>query len=261
MGHAELTLLLVDNYDSYTYNLHQLLLAALGGRGRVLVARNDEYGSWSELVAALPPLDGVVISPGPGRPDAPADFGLCAEAYRSGLPLLGVCLGHQGLAVAFGGRVERAAPMHGRTSAVLHGGDDPLLRGVPSPFAAVRYHSLVVDRPSLPPCLLVTATSDDGAIMGLRHAELPLHGVQFHPESVCTEAGATLLANFVRIADDARATRADAPRPGCALAGSAAASPLSSPAASTASVASSAAPSPPDGAARETDPGGATSAE
>ena len=141
-----------------------------------------------------------MVSPGPGNPANTSDFGLCAQAYSAGFPLLGVCLGHQGLALSFGGRVCRAQePMHGRLSAVTHYGDS-LFEGIPRTFDAVRYHSLIVERDSIPDTLLLTAVSSCGEPMALRHRSLPLHGVQFHPESICTEAGETLLTNFVRLA-------------------------------------------------------------
>ena len=193
--------LLIDNYDSYTYNLHHLITDACDGEVPLTVA-NDAFGSWEELVRALPPFGAVVISPGPGSAERRADFGVCGGALTSGLPVLGVCLGHQGLALAFGGRVRRGAePMHGRVSEVrVVEAEASLFAGLPSCFEAVRYHSLVVDEPSLPPCLRVTARSSDGAVMAIEHRSLPLHGLQFHPESVCTQHGRAMLANFVRLA-------------------------------------------------------------
>lgn len=185
--------LLVDNYDSYTYNLHDLLAVVSGAPPEV--RRNDAL---VELDWSDPPYDAIVLSPGPGRPDRAADFGGCAALIRSApVALLGVCLGHQGLAQVYGGAVRRGAqPMHGRISEVEHTGD-ALFDGLPSPFRAVRYHSLVVD-PELPAELLATAWSHDGALMGLRHRELPQWGVQFHPESICTEHGHRLLRNFLQ---------------------------------------------------------------
>jgi para-aminobenzoate synthetase len=183
--------LLIDNYDSFTYNLFQLLAEANGEEPRVV--RNDEMG-WAEL--AQLEFDNVVVSPGPGRPDRAADFGVCAEAIRhSTVPLLGVCLGHQGLGVAFGATVGTAPePMHGRLSAVLHD-DSPLFAGIPREFQAVRYHSLCVEQP-LPAELRGIAWTSDGVLMAVEHRERPLWGVQFHPESICTEHGRKLLANF-----------------------------------------------------------------
>ncbi|MFJ3519967.1 aminodeoxychorismate synthase component I [Streptomyces sp. NPDC090131] len=185
--------LLVDNYDSFTYNLfHQI--AEVTGHEPVVV-RNDET-RWSPDL--LDGFDAVVLSPGPGTPERRADFGICRDILDHGdLPLLGICLGHQGLAHAHGGRVVRAAePRHGRTSPVLHDGTG-LFAGLPSPFEVVRYHSLAVT--DLPDELEATAWSDDGVVMGLRHRELPRWGVQFHPESISTTYGHELVRNFRRL--------------------------------------------------------------
>lgn len=196
-------ILLLDNYDSYTWNLFQQLARVGGGEPRVV--RNDEITA-AELDAME--LDAIVISPGPGHPSRPRDFGVCRHALERPVPLLGVCLGHQGLAVAYGGRVELAPePVHGRTSAILHDGTG-LFEGIPRGFSAVRYHSLAVARP-LPACLEAIATSPDGVVMGLRHRERPQWGVQFHPESIGTEHGDRLIANFLALA---RATGAHARR-------------------------------------------------
>jgi len=183
--------LLIDNYDSFTYNLFQLL-AEVNGEEPV-VARNDEAG-WDEL--ARLGCDNVVISPGPGRPERVEDFGVCAEAIRrSAMPLLGVCIGHQGIGALHGAAVTWAPePVHGRVSAILHD-DSPLFAGLPREFAAVRYHSLCVEQP-LPEPLRAIAWTSDGVLMALEHREWPLWGVQFHPESVCTEHGRRLLENF-----------------------------------------------------------------
>jgi para-aminobenzoate synthetase len=183
--------LLIDNYDSFTYNLFQLLAEA--NDEEPLVVRNDEM-SWAELSGLE--FDNVVISPGPGRPDRVADFGVCSEAIRhSAAPLLGVCLGHQGLGALCGVEIVPAPePVHGRLSAVLH--DDSLLfAGVPREFQAVRYHSLCIEQP-LPPELRGIAWTSDGVLMAAEHRDRPLWGVQFHPESICTEHGRQLLANF-----------------------------------------------------------------
>jgi anthranilate synthase/aminodeoxychorismate synthase-like glutamine amidotransferase len=185
------SVLIVDNYDSFTYNLAQEL-GELGAR--VDVVRNDAFRV-DDLVADPP--DGVVISPGPGEPD---DAGLSMDVVRAvaGLrPLLGVCLGHQCIGQVYGGRIVRAPELvHGKTSLVYHrrGG---VLADLPVPFEATRYHSLVVDRDSMPAELQVTAETSDGLVMGLRHRDLPLEGVQFHPESVLTSAGMQLLGNFL----------------------------------------------------------------
>lgn len=187
-------LLVIDNYDSFTYNLVQYF----GELGATLhVVRNDEK-SVEELTALKP--ERVVISPGPCTP---SEAGVSVEAIRafSGkVPVLGVCLGHQSIGQAFGGKIVRAKRlMHGKTSPIRHNGKD-LFENLPNPFEATRYHSLVVERESLPACLEVTAVAeDDGEIMGIRHRELPIWGVQFHPESILTAAGKALLANFLRL--------------------------------------------------------------
>lgn len=184
--------LLIDNYDSYTYNLFQLIARVNGNEP--MVVRNDGL-SWSEFLELG--VDNVVLSPGPGRPDRERDFGICARILREAtVPVLGVCLGHQGLGMVYGGAVI-AAPevMHGRIDVIYHDGAD-LFAGVPQGFDAVRYHSLVVE---LPPDLMCTAWTADGVVMGLRHRQRPLWGVQFHPESICTEYGEQLFHNFRRI--------------------------------------------------------------
>ncbi|MEY9875678.1 para-aminobenzoate synthetase [Streptacidiphilus sp. MAP12-33] len=184
--------LLVDNHDSFTYNLVHQLAQVCGEEPTVI--RNDDP-RWNP--AMLEEFDNVVVSPGPGTPGRGRDFGICREIIeRTELPLLGICLGHQGIGLLHGATVGRAPePWHGRTSPVLHEGDG-LFAGLPSPFRAVRYHSLAVT--DLPQELEVTAWTPDGVVMGLRHRERPLWGVQFHPESICTEYGADLLANFYR---------------------------------------------------------------
>jgi anthranilate synthase/aminodeoxychorismate synthase-like glutamine amidotransferase len=187
-------LLMIDNYDSFTYNLVQYL----GELGAELdVVRNDA-APLDELVARRP--DGVVISPGPGRPE---DAGVTVPSVKAfggrGVPLLGVCLGHQAIGEAFGGKVVRARTlMHGKTSEIRHDGKG-VFAGIANGFVATRYHSLVVEGASLPAELEVGANTDDGEIMGLRHRTLPIHGVQFHPESILTESGKQLLANFLAI--------------------------------------------------------------
>jgi anthranilate synthase/aminodeoxychorismate synthase-like glutamine amidotransferase len=185
-------LLLVDNYDSFTYNLYQYL-GELGAQTRVV--RNDEV-SVAEALALRP--EAIVISPGPGTPD---EAGISLELIRAAagvVPMLGVCLGHQSLGQAFGGRIVRAPSlMHGKTSEIHHDGRT-LFAGLPQPFTATRYHSLVIAPDSLPECLEVSARTADGVIMAVRHREHPLEGVQFHPESILTTAGKDLLANFLR---------------------------------------------------------------
>jgi anthranilate synthase component II len=183
--------LVIDNYDSFTYNLVQVI-GSLGAEP--VVRRHDAVDL--DGVTALEP-DGIVISPGPGTP---ADAGISRaviEAFGAHVPLLGVCLGHQCIGEVFGGRVVRAERvMHGKTSWVRHRGVG-VLEGLPDPFEATRYHSLVVERSSLPDVLEVTAEADDGVIMGLRHRHWPVEGVQFHPESVLTVDGPRLIGNFL----------------------------------------------------------------
>jgi len=185
-------IVVVDNYDSFTYNLVQYL-GELGAT--VSVVRNDEADL--DAIRALGP-SGVLISPGPGTPD---ESGVSLEVLRvfpkEGIPVLGVCLGHQTLGQVSGGRVIRASrPMHGRTSPIEHTGEG-IFRGLPSPFIATRYHSLLVERESLPDCLAITAWTAEGEIMGLRHKSEPAEGVQFHPESFLTEHGHTMLRNWL----------------------------------------------------------------
>lgn len=191
-------LLLLDNYDSFTYNLFHYL-GELGAVATVL--RNDAI-SVADALALRP--QAIVISPGPCDPDR---AGISVELVREAAgvcPILGVCLGHQAIAQAFGGRIVRAPQiMHGKVSEIEHAGDD-LFRGLPSPFLATRYHSLVAEPASLPACLEVTARTRDGVIMAMRHRELPIHGVQFHPESIASEHGHTLLKNFLRLARSSR---------------------------------------------------------
>jgi anthranilate synthase component 2 len=184
--------LLIDNYDSFTYNLWHYL-GELGAE--VVVRRNDQIAV--EAALAMRP-QGIVISPGPSDPD---HAGICLELVRRAgdIPLLGVCLGHQAIGQAFGGKVVRApVPMHGKVSAIRHDGSG-VFAGLPNPFAATRYHSLIVERASLPAPVTVTAETD-GLIMGLAHRERPVHGVQFHPESIASEKGHDLLRNFLTLA-------------------------------------------------------------
>jgi len=185
--------LLIDNYDSFTYNLWHYL-GELGAD--VLVRRNDAL-SVAEALALKP--QGIVLSPGPSDPD---HAGICLDLVRraGAVPILGVCLGHQAIGQACGGRVVRApVPMHGKLSPIQHDGSG-VFAGLASPFLATRYHSLVVDRAGLPPVLRVTATTEDGLVMGLAHRERRIHGVQFHPESIASEHGHALLRNFLALA-------------------------------------------------------------
>ena len=199
-----LRILLIDNYDSFTYNLvHQI--AATAGQAPVVV--HNDWAAWDPSV--LDQYDAIVLSPGPGDPRVPEDFGICADAIRLAaarrIPLLGVCLGHQGIGHAFGARVRRAPePRHGRPSPVVHDGTGPF-RGLASPVEVVRYHSLMIDE--VPDELVVTARADDDVIMGIRHRDLPLWGVQFHPESIGTREGTHMMAEFVAFARTMQARR------------------------------------------------------
>lgn len=188
--------LLIDNYDSFTYNLFHYL-GELGAD--VEVVRNDALSA-EDALNKKP--TGIVVSPGPCDPDR---AGISVELIRRAAgrcPVLGVCLGHQSIGQAFGGNVVRApSPMHGKVSAVTHR-DGGLFNGLPTPFVANRYHSLMVEKENFPGCLRVTAESDDGVIQGLEHREFPIFGVQFHPESIATEHGHRLLRNFINITAD-----------------------------------------------------------
>lgn len=193
-----LAILVVDNYDSFVFNLAQYL-QQLGAK--VTVVRNDEVD-----LGSVSNYDGVLLSPGPGTP---ADSGVCPQIiseFGATLPILGVCLGHQAIAEVYGGVVDRAPELlHGKTSTVVHDGAG-VFRGIPSPFTATRYHSLAVLPDTVPDVLEVTATTQEsGVIMGLRHREFPVEGVQFHPESVMTEHGHRLLANWLDQCGDAGA--------------------------------------------------------
>jgi anthranilate synthase component 2 len=184
-------LLMIDNYDSFTYNLVQYL----GELGEdVIVRRNDEVTL--EQIEAMKP-DHIVVSPGPCTPNEAGISVPLIERFAGEIPLLGVCLGHQSIGQAFGGRIVHARElMHGKTSAILHNGRG-VFRALPNPLVATRYHSLVIERETLPECLEITAWSEDGEIMGVRHKTLSVEGVQFHPESILTEKGHDLLRHFV----------------------------------------------------------------
>jgi anthranilate synthase/aminodeoxychorismate synthase-like glutamine amidotransferase len=188
-------ILVIDNYDSFTFNLVQYL----GEMGRELkVFRNDEI-TVSEIAELAP--GSIVVSPGPGRPE---DSGIIIPAikeFAGKIPILGVCLGHQAIGAAFGGRVVSAPTiMHGKTSDIHHDGRT-IFRDLPEPFRATRYHSLVVEPESVPDCLEVSARTEDGVIMGLRHRAMIVEGVQFHPESILTDVGKKMLSNFVNLAE------------------------------------------------------------
>lgn len=185
-------ILVIDNYDSFTFNLVHYLME-LGAQ--VQVVRNDAVSVDQAINSGA---GAFLISPGPKTPDqAGISLDLVAACAKAKKPLLGVCLGHQSIGQYFGGTVTRGGLMHGKTSPVSHDGSG-LFAGLPSPFTATRYHSLIVD--NIPDSLIVNATSDDGHVMGFRHRELPIHGVQFHPESIATQHGHAMLANFMRIA-------------------------------------------------------------
>jgi anthranilate synthase component 2 len=189
-------ILMIDNYDSFTYNLYQYL-GELGQDVRVF--RNDQVSV--DDIAALKPKH-IVISPGPCTPKEAGISVAAVERFGGKIPILGVCLGHQSIGQAYGGKIIRARQlMHGKTSMIHHRGDG-VFSGLPSPFEATRYHSLVIERESLPGCLEITAWTDDGEIMGVRHRSHAVEGVQFHPESLLTEHGHKLLANFLGIRFD-----------------------------------------------------------
>ena len=195
-------IILIDNYDSFTWNLYHYL-GELGAE--TIVHRNDAV-SVGQVLSARP--EAIVLSPGPCTPN---EAGICLDLIAKAggtVPVLGVCLGHQALGQAYGGRVVRAAQlMHGKLSRIRHQGTS-LFRGIPDVFAATRYHSLVVERHTLPDCLEVTAETADGVIMGLSHKTLPLHGVQFHPESIASEHGHRILQNFLSLARSEASVRA-----------------------------------------------------
>lgn len=187
-------LLMIDNYDSFTYNLVQYF----GDLGEsCVVYRNDEMSA-DELIGMKP--KGIIISPGPSNPDhSNSSLAIVKLAAETKTPLLGVCLGHQCIGQSFGSDIIRAdIPMHGKVSTITHG-NSGLFKGIPSPYTITRYHSLVIDPKTKAECLTVTAQTDDGTIMAVEHDSLPIHGVQFHPESIATEYGHQLLKNFVSI--------------------------------------------------------------
>ncbi len=184
---------MIDNYDSFTYNLVQYL-GVLGAD--VEVRRNDQV-SLEEIEAMAP--ERLVISPGPGVPQSAGIIVPMIERFYQRVPILGVCLGHQAVGVSFGGRVVRSARlMHGKVSRIYHDGRG-VFRDVPDPFTATRYHSLAVESESLPSCLEISAKAEDGEIMGLRHRDYPVHGIQFHPESILTQEGMRILENFLTL--------------------------------------------------------------
>jgi anthranilate synthase/aminodeoxychorismate synthase-like glutamine amidotransferase len=182
---------MIDNYDSFTYNLVQYL----GVLGADVKVRRNDHVSLEEIQTMAP--ERLVISPGPGVPQSAGIIVPLIQHFHDKLPILGVCLGHQAVGVAFGGRIIRAAQlMHGKVSQIYHDGRG-VFQDIPDPFAATRYHSLAVEGQSLPSCLEVSARTQDGEIMGLRHRDYPVHGIQFHPESILTEEGMHILQNFL----------------------------------------------------------------
>ncbi|WP_019006038.1 aminodeoxychorismate/anthranilate synthase component II [Cohnella laeviribosi] len=192
-------ILVIDNYDSFTYNLVQYL-GELGEQ--IEVRRNDEIDL--DGIAAMKP-DHILISPGPCTPNEAGISLAVIERFKGEIPILGVCLGHQSIGQAFGGEVVRADKlMHGKTSAIRHDGKT-IFEGIPSPFTATRYHSLIVKRETLPDCFEISAETEDGEIMGLRHKEYAIEGVQFHPESIMTDSGLKMLSNFLAYRSGVRA--------------------------------------------------------
>jgi anthranilate synthase component II len=206
-------IVLIDNYDSFTFNLFHYL----GGLGADVVVHRNNKISVADVVALEP--DAVVLSPGPCTPN---EAGICLDLIASAsamIPMLGVCLGHQAIGQAFGGKVVRATPLHGKVSQITHKGSG-VFHGINGPLKATRYHSLVVERTSMPPELIVNAETSDGLVMGLFHASLPVHGVQFHPESIASEHGHLILKNFLDIAaawNEQRGRRAKSARKAAAL--------------------------------------------
>jgi anthranilate synthase component 2 len=196
-------ILLVDNYDSFTFNLYQFL-SELGPE--VVVYRNDKL-DLDRVHDLVPELSGIVVSPGPCTPREAGISIPIIQRFAGQVPILGVCLGHQSIGAAFGGTIIKAPQlMHGKVSSIHHNGTG-LFQGLPNPFIATRYHSLIVERDSLPPVFEITAQTEDGVIMGIRHRELDVFGIQFHPESILTPTGKDLLANFLSLTADSPVTR------------------------------------------------------
>lgn len=188
-------ILLIDNYDSFTYNLYQLI-----GKidTNIIVKRNDEISI--EEIRSLKP-DKIIISPGPGNPINKKDFGICNEIileFKDKIPILGICLGHQGIFAAFGGKIRRSDPLHGKLSKIIHFNAE-IFKGIENSFNATRYHSLVCDEDSLPECIEITAKTEDGVIMGIKHHSYPIYGLQFHPESIGTNQGLIIIKNFLQV--------------------------------------------------------------
>lgn len=188
-------ILIIDNYDSFTYNLYQLV----GQIHRdIIVKRNDEITL--DDIKELKP-DGIIISPGPGNPMNERDFGICTSIIKNlggEIPILGVCLGHQGIFATFGGEIIRTEPVHGKTSPIYHNGEN-IFQGINNPLPAARYHSLLCNKETVPDCMEIIAKTSDGMIMGIKHVDKPIIGLQFHPESVGTYEGISILKNFIRM--------------------------------------------------------------
>jgi len=188
-------ILILDNYDSFTYNLYQLIGEL---EKDIMVKRNDEISI--EEIRQINP-DKIIISPGPGNPLNKRDFGICMDVikeFNGIIPILGVCLGHQGIFAAFGGKITRAKPIHGKLSKIHHT-DDGIFKGVENSMEATRYHSLICDKESIPECIEITAKTDDGTIMGIKHVDSPVFGLQFHPESIGTAQGVQIIKNFLEV--------------------------------------------------------------
>ena len=186
-------ILIIDNYDSFTYNLYHYIIGA--GSKDILVKRNDQI-TIAEIKKLNP--EAIIISPGPC---SPSEAGICLDLIRNlkdKFPILGVCLGHQAIGQAFGGKIIKTYPMHGKISDIYHN-ETSVFKGLPSPFKATRYHSLIIEKESIPSCLEITAQTKDGIIMGVKHQEYNIHGVQFHPESIASEHGHQLIANFLKL--------------------------------------------------------------
>jgi len=184
-------ILLIDNYDSFTYNLYHYIIAA--GKKEVKVARNDKITK-NEIVNLNP--EAIVISPGPCNPDKAGISMDVIREFQGKIPILGICLGHQAIGQAFGGKVIKTEPMHGKISEIYHE-EKGIFKNLPSPFKSTRYHSLIVEKETLPDCLEITAQTKDGIIMGFQHKNFNIHGLQFHPESIASEYGHELIKNFL----------------------------------------------------------------
>jgi len=191
-------ILLIDNYDSFTYNLYQLVGQL---ENNVIVKRNDEI-TITEIKELNP--DQIIISPGPGNPKNKRDFGICSQIISElgeEIPILGVCLGHQGIFTTFGGEITTTEPVHGKTSEIFHNGEN-IFHGIKNPLAAARYHSLLCNDETIPDCIEIIAKSSEGMIMGIKHQTKPIIGLQFHPESIGTHKGLILLKNFIGMSSD-----------------------------------------------------------